>query len=244
MEQIRILVTEDDKQWQRAIERALNKLPFPCKVVLVSNYDDADSRLTEEKFDIITLDMMLTELEEKDKSTSSGWLLVENLKRGDYPRAGEIGIIILSGSTDFQDQPNRVAELIKKYNVENFLWKQDRNWHEKLRETVENIYRKKQENARIASVELVDHALETYAYNLATIRSLLIVAFSSEELQTLCFDDPLFRPAFERFTRDMGKDRMIQELIEYCDRQLIVDKLLITIKKRNPGQFAKFEPKL
>lgn len=153
MPQLRILTIEDDEQWQRAIKLALRKITDD--IVIVSEYEDADRELSRNQFDIITLDMMLSDLEEKMKSTSTGWMILQQIRLGEYPLANDARIIVISGSTDFQDRPDKVAELLTRYNVIGFLWKGSQRWHERLYEMVEEI---EQENEKAGPVVFISYS--------------------------------------------------------------------------------------
>jgi hypothetical protein len=75
-------------------------------------------------------------------------------------------------------------------------------------------------------------------YNLATIRQLLLAAFTPEELRRFCYDRPTFRPVVNRFGPGYGHDDMVDELITYCDKYRYFPELLAEIKQANPRQYA------
>lgn len=75
-------------------------------------------------------------------------------------------------------------------------------------------------------------------WNFEAIRNLLTAAFSDSELTTLCFDH--FPVAYEAFGSGMGKPQRIQELLDYCRRNLEVERLLRLIEALNPNQYARF----
>jgi hypothetical protein len=79
-------------------------------------------------------------------------------------------------------------------------------------------------------------------WDTAAIRDLLGAAFSDEELTTLCFDH--FPAVYEEFAGGMSKRQKIQRLIDYCVRQERVETLLAVVERRNPAQYARFEPRL
>lgn len=80
------------------------------------------------------------------------------------------------------------------------------------------------------------------SFNLKNIRTLLIQGFTDEELRRLCYDNPKFRPVYDRLSQGMGKARVIQELIEYAERQELVETLLAEAKKFNPARYKKHQP--
>ena len=79
-------------------------------------------------------------------------------------------------------------------------------------------------------------------WNTTAIRDLLNAAFDDEELTTLCFDH--FRPVYEDFSVGMSKKLKIQRLLDHCDRQGQIEELLALVQKRNPAQYARFQPSL
>ena len=81
------------------------------------------------------------------------------------------------------------------------------------------------------------------AYNLRNIRKLLTTAFTDQELSQLCYEIPEFRPVYEQFTAGMSKDQMIQRLIEYCERKVLMGQLLAIVKEENATITARVYPK-
>lgn len=81
-------------------------------------------------------------------------------------------------------------------------------------------------------------------YNLRNIRKLLTAAFSDQELSQLCYETPEFRPVYEQFTAGMSKDQMIQRLIEYCERKVLMKQLLEIVQEEASEQYAQFADSL
>lgn len=81
-------------------------------------------------------------------------------------------------------------------------------------------------------------------YNFRNIRKLLAAAFSDDELRQLCFDVPEFRGAYEELSTGQGKDQMIQKLIAYCERKVLMGQLLTIIEEEAPEQYALFADNL
>jgi hypothetical protein len=81
-------------------------------------------------------------------------------------------------------------------------------------------------------------------YNTATLRQLLLAAFTAEELRRFCYDRPTFRPVINRFGPGHGLDDMIDELITYCETNLLMPELLNQIKEVKPRQHKRFESDL
>jgi hypothetical protein len=79
---------------------------------------------------------------------------------------------------------------------------------------------------------------ERSEWNFETIRKLLTAAFSDPELTNLCFDH--FREVYETFSSGMSKPQKIQHLLEHCQRNLEVERLLELVQAQNPRQYARF----
>ncbi|HSR35515.1 MAG TPA: hypothetical protein VLY63_33515, partial [Anaerolineae bacterium] len=85
---------------------------------------------------------------------------------------------------------------------------------------------------------------ETRQYNLATIRDLLLAAFTADELRQFCYYRKKFRPVVDRFGPKQGFDDMVHELITYCDRKLLFPELLAEIEKTSPAQYSEYKERL
>jgi tetratricopeptide (TPR) repeat protein len=81
-------------------------------------------------------------------------------------------------------------------------------------------------------------------YDLATIRKLLLAAFSAKDLLRFCQDRPIFRPIVDRFGLGTGLDDMVAAVIDYCETQWLFRELLDAVKQYNPQQYARFEEHL
>jgi outer membrane protein assembly factor BamB len=80
------------------------------------------------------------------------------------------------------------------------------------------------------------------SYNTAAIRDLLTAALTDQQILALAFDS--FPDAYEQMNSSMGKDRLIQILLEYCRRHLKIDELLERVRDENPEQYALHAPRL
>lgn len=67
------------------------------------------------------------------------------------------------------------------------------------------------------------------------IRTLIIRAFDDQELSTFCFDH--YREVYEQFTVGMTKIRMVNLLIDYCERRGDLQSLVARIQRERPGLF-------
>ncbi len=79
-------------------------------------------------------------------------------------------------------------------------------------------------------------------YNLANIRDLLLNGFDDRELRQMCFDVPDFRPVYNELARNTGKGDIVDELLAYAERQLLMDTLLALAKEQNPGRYGQHGP--
>lgn len=85
-------------------------------------------------------------------------------------------------------------------------------------------------------------SVTTRYYNLRHIRNLLMEAFSKQELVTLSYWEPAFKPVYDRVTADTGKAEFIDQLIEYAHQKLQLDTLLTWVKEQNPAKYEKHQP--
>jgi hypothetical protein len=79
-------------------------------------------------------------------------------------------------------------------------------------------------------------------YDLRVVRELLGAAFSDEEIVTLAFD--CFRDVYEEIEGESSKPKKIRRLVDWCNSQIQMDKLLAEVKQRNPNQYARFASRL
>lgn len=78
------------------------------------------------------------------------------------------------------------------------------------------------------------------AYNIRNIRKLLTAAFTDAELRQLCYDELEFRPVYEQFAEGMSKDQMIQRLLEFCERKVLMPHLLQLVADEAPEQYKQY----
>lgn len=79
-------------------------------------------------------------------------------------------------------------------------------------------------------------------YDTGVVRKLLDAALDNDELTAFVYD--YFRSVYERYDEDMPKARKIQVLIEYTERNYLVDDLLDHIAIANPRQYQRFRDQL
>jgi hypothetical protein len=80
----------------------------------------------------------------------------------------------------------------------------------------------------------------TPEYNLRRLRKFVTQGFSDLELRRLCFEVPTFRPVYEQLSSDMGKDRAIQYLLEFAERQDLLKQLLLELRQINSAQYTAY----
>jgi formylglycine-generating enzyme required for sulfatase activity len=79
-------------------------------------------------------------------------------------------------------------------------------------------------------------------YDLRTIRRLLLAAFDSRSLRRLCYYEPQLRPIVDEFAPAHGLSDRVDVVIEYCQRQVLLEVLLAAVQAANPAQYARFFP--
>jgi hypothetical protein len=79
-------------------------------------------------------------------------------------------------------------------------------------------------------------------YNLAKIRDLLLNGFDDLELRRLCHDVPDFRPVYDKLAENTGKGRIVDCLLEFANRQMMIDDLLTLAKGLNPARYEHHGP--
>lgn len=81
-------------------------------------------------------------------------------------------------------------------------------------------------------------------YNIATVRKLLLAAFTDRTLPRFCQDRPTFRPILADLGPGHGLNDMVDRVIEYCETRVLTGELLLEVKNENPRMYARFESQL
>ncbi len=81
-------------------------------------------------------------------------------------------------------------------------------------------------------------------YDIAAIRSLMLDAFTAEELERFCQERPAFDPVRDEFGPRFSFNDMIDATLDYCDRQRLLPDLLAEIEQLNPRQYARYRDRL
>jgi hypothetical protein len=80
-------------------------------------------------------------------------------------------------------------------------------------------------------------------YNRKNIRNLLIEGFSEKELRDdLCFYETDFQPLHEQLPQGVGKDTIVQLILDFALQKIKVDQLLEWAKNRNPTRYENHAP--
>lgn len=79
-------------------------------------------------------------------------------------------------------------------------------------------------------------------YQLRNIRALLTEGFSKDELRRLCYDVEEFRPVHDALTSKLNKSEIVDEIITYGYRRLLLDMLLNLVKQDNPRRYENHKP--
>jgi nucleoside phosphorylase len=79
-------------------------------------------------------------------------------------------------------------------------------------------------------------------YNLATLRKLILVGFSEQEIREIITD--YFPEAESGLGGDMPFREIVGILLSYCKRNNQIEELLTYIKKKNPRRYEEFAPEL
>lgn len=82
----------------------------------------------------------------------------------------------------------------------------------------------------------------TKHYYLQNIRILLTAGFTSEELRRLCYDEADFRPVYDQLAPGTGKAEIVDRLLEYADRKLLLETLLVWTNEHNPARYKEHQP--
>lgn len=91
-------------------------------------------------------------------------------------------------------------------------------------------------------LEIKKEPLRRSSYNTKNIRAFLLEGFTDEALRHLCYDNPPFRPVYEKFGSAMSKNQVIQELLDYAERRDLMETLLTITKEANPAKYEMHQP--
>jgi hypothetical protein len=83
-------------------------------------------------------------------------------------------------------------------------------------------------------------------YDLRVVRDLLMAGFSASSLPRLLrySGSPELRKSVNEFGRSDGLVDIVDKTLAYCQDFGLLDDLLAEVKRENPRQYARFEPRL
>jgi hypothetical protein len=79
-------------------------------------------------------------------------------------------------------------------------------------------------------------------YNLENIRELLAEGFDEQQLRQIGLYVPEFRDIRESLAKSASKGEIIDQLLDYADRNLKVEAVLAWAEKHNPARYQKHKP--
>ena len=80
--------------------------------------------------------------------------------------------------------------------------------------------------------------------HIATVRKLLLAAFTPEDLRRFCQDRPLFCPIVDEFGPGHGLSGMVDRVIDYREMDILFEEILAAVKEGKPRQYERFEADL
>ena len=97
-----------------------------------------------------------------------------------------------------------------------------------------------------AMLRAVRRALDRGAvdYDLVMIQQLVQDAFTARELTWFCRDRKEFRPFLDIVGASAGIREMAYELVGCCERQILIEELLLGIKQENPRRWLQYKSKV
>lgn len=130
MSPARVLIVEDEPEWQNAVSELLAEEGHICH--LANTYESALAQLSQESFNVVFLDMMLREFDLPIQG-GSGWRLLDYLVE-QRPRTK---IIVLSGRAT----AGEAARLVRDYPIAAFIDKSEEEVEAQVLEAVHQAMR-------------------------------------------------------------------------------------------------------
>ena len=81
-------------------------------------------------------------------------------------------------------------------------------------------------------------------YDTSAIRELLLAAFTADGLRRFCQDRTEFRPVLQDVGANPSPNELADQILVHCETHLLFDQLLAEVRRLNPGQYERFEPRL
>lgn len=83
-----------------------------------------------------------------------------------------------------------------------------------------------------------------YQYDVAAIVKLLGDAYRAQDLRLLCQTEQRFKPILKDLPPEAGLAKIIQVLVEFCEKHLLIRDLLAEVHDFNPAQFERYKGRL
>lgn len=80
------------------------------------------------------------------------------------------------------------------------------------------------------------------SYNSKNIRTLLLEGFSEAELRDFCHDEPMFRPVENELSSTSSKAEIVQRILSYAERKVLMEPLLNWAKEQGPAKYEEYQP--
>ena len=83
-------------------------------------------------------------------------------------------------------------------------------------------------------------------YDLRAVRDLLLAGFGADSLRRMLLysGNPELREVVNEFSSGDGLTTRVDKTLDYCTERLLLPALLEEVKRENPRQYARFEPRL
>lgn len=230
-----VLIVDDDRDWRDRLENWAAE--FGCSCVLTSDLRAGLEAIYALRPTALVLDLRLKTEEE---GNFLGWLLAEQAMICSVP------ILIVTGYA------KQAADTVSQYEegVVAFFDKgsvTEQVFHAGLLRAIQATEQRKLPQGQ-RKLEMI-RSVGTYVSgatgatipnpDTASVRWLLLNAYSNEEFTTFCFD--YFRSVYDKFAEGMSFPLKVHLLIEYCDRHGEIAKLLPLVKKHNQAKYTEFE---
>ena len=80
--------------------------------------------------------------------------------------------------------------------------------------------------------------------SIAAIRTLLLNALTAKDLRRLCKDDEALRPVIDRLSPNASPIEVVDEVLDYCEKQQLWDELWAAVAEANPRRVRQFAERI
>lgn len=91
-------------------------------------------------------------------------------------------------------------------------------------------------------LKVVQESPSPRAFDLGKIQTLLVEGFSDRQLRRFCRDTPEFKPVQHQLARGMGKNAIVDEIIDHAEQQERLSDLLTWAARQNSAKYKKYAP--